>query len=192
MKCRAYPSYGAYLEHQRSKTLKPEVKHRIVSTWDERVAEFTRWFKPVVALLPKAREVICLGARYGCEVQAFIDLGCKAVGIDIVPCPPLVVEGDFQDVPFGAASFDLVYCNALDHAFDLDVVLKEADRILRGRGHLLLHLDTCKCGQYEATRLDGAEDVTSRLPNYAVVFNKRVRGKLAAVKHALLLRRKAK
>ncbi len=190
MKRREYSNYTAYVSHQKIKTELASVKARIMATWNERTEEFRQWFKPVVALLPPGSEVLCLGARYGGEVAVFQQLGCKAAGIDLVPCPPLVVYGDFHKIPFGAASFDLVYCNALDHAYDLDKALREAVRVLRGSGYLLFHVALGAFGQYEALQIDSADEVISRLPDFDLVFNEPMQTTMGGLNRSLLFRQK--
>ena len=70
--------------------------------------------------MKKAASVLCLGARQGTEVKAFLDLGCFAVRIDLEPGAEnqFVVQGDFHDLKFPTESVDIVFTNSLDHAFD--------------------------------------------------------------------------
>ena len=53
-------------------------------------------------LLGQVRTVLCLAARIGTEVKAFLDLGCFAIGIDLNPGTDnrYVVHGDFHDLQF--------------------------------------------------------------------------------------------
>src|SRR5215216_3610430 len=59
------------------------------------------------------RRVLCLGARQGTEVRAFIDRGGFAVGIDLNPGEKnrYVLIGDFQELQFATGSVDIVYTN---------------------------------------------------------------------------------
>ena len=80
--------------------------------------------------------VLCLGARIGTEVKAFLDLGAVATGIDLNPGPnnPHVVIGDFHQLSAEPHSLDVVYTNSLDHAFDLDRIANEVRRVLKPNG----------------------------------------------------------
>ena len=104
------------------------------------------------------RSVLCLAARQGSEVRAFIDRGAFAVGIDLNPGPSnrWVVVGDFHDLQFADGSIDYVYTNSLDHAFDLDRIIAEVRRVLRDGGAFIVEANTsdgdgAHAGPYEAT-----------------------------------------
>jgi SAM-dependent methyltransferase len=152
---RAYASYEEYAEHQRAK-----LAHHLPQlndTLEDDLAEFTRRFANC-ALLREARNVLCLGARLGTEVRALKELGFFAVGIDLNPGNnnEHVLTGDFHALAFADSSADAVYCNALDHAFDLDRLCREIVRVLRPGGlfvaNILLGFDRGYTpGDYEAT-----------------------------------------
>ena len=96
---------------------------------------FRRRLELVIQLKPHS-SVICLGARRGEEVQAFIGLGHFVIGIDLNPGPAseYVVTGDFHALNFADGSVDCVYTNCLDHALDLGKVLGVVRRVLKGGG----------------------------------------------------------
>jgi SAM-dependent methyltransferase len=79
-----------------------------------------------------------LGARFGTEVKAFHDLGSFAVGIDVRTGErnKFVLQGDFHDIQFPAATVDIVFTNSLDHAFDFEKVIQEIRRVLKPSGTL--------------------------------------------------------
>jgi SAM-dependent methyltransferase len=81
----------------------------------------------------RGRNVLCLAARQGTEVRAFVDRGAFAVGIDLNPgrSSRHVLTGDFHDLQFADASVDVVFTNSLDHAFDLERLLGEVRRVLK-------------------------------------------------------------
>jgi SAM-dependent methyltransferase len=136
---RQYASYDEYVAHQSGKF--EEILPRLRETEDDDFAEFRRRFESCPQLLA-ARNVLCLGARLGTEVQALHALGYFAVGIDLNPGEGnrCVLPGDFHDVVFPDGSVDVVYSNALDHAFDLDKVMAEVRRLLRPGGLFVLDL----------------------------------------------------
>ena len=86
--------------------------------------------------LPEAGTVICLGARLGGEVSAFLQCGYFAVGVDVNPGEKneFVLYGDFHELSFPAQSTDIVYTNSLDHVLDIDKVLGEVTRVLKPGG----------------------------------------------------------
>src|ERR1700752_401354 len=101
---REYASYDDYVAHQRSKlaTIKNPKRKRevLLNGLRERLGphpENTR-----------GTSVICLGARYGAECEAFIERGAFAVGVDLNPGPSnrFVVTGDFHAMQYADASID--------------------------------------------------------------------------------------
>ena len=96
-----------------------------------------------------------------------MNLGKDAIGIDLVPCEPLVIEGDFHDLSFSDGSFDFVFSNVFDHALYPDKFLKEISRVLSNRGTAILHLQTGglndKYGVHDINEIN--EDFFMHLPN---------------------------
>jgi len=127
---RAYPSYDAYVAHQRSK-LAGHLS-QLNDTLGQDLAEFERRFRSC-APLQEAQSVLCLGARLGSEVRALHALGFFAIGIDLNPGADnnYVLPGDFHRLVFADGSIDAVYTNALDHAFDVERVANEVARVLK-------------------------------------------------------------
>jgi SAM-dependent methyltransferase len=147
---RSYPSYELYAEHQKAKLSK-----RNLDYYDPR---FIDALQPRLAALPlqPASSVLCLGARSGAECKAFIALGHFAIGIDLNPGPEnrYVVIGDFHALQFADASVDVVYTNALDHAFELARILAEVRRVLKPGGRFIAEVvDPARRGpgDFEAT-----------------------------------------
>jgi|GEM_PF-778360 len=132
---RSYNSYGEYLEHQRSKLNIIDLK-----TYDEkfRAALGKRLAECGVPLHGKT--ALCLAARIGSEVKAFIDNGCFAIGIDLNPGENnhYVVHGDFHALQYAPESVDFVFTNSLDHAFDISRIAKEVRKVLKADGRLII------------------------------------------------------
>ena len=128
---RPYGKYREYLDHQVSKlkTLKLDGYHAHFKTV---LAERLREIEGV----RRGASVLCLGARSGAECEAFIACGCFALGIDLNPGDRsrFVVTGDFHGLQYADASVDIVYTNALDHAFDFDRITGEVARVLKPSG----------------------------------------------------------
>lgn len=128
---RRYDSYEAYLDHQRAK-----LETHDFANYD---TEFRTVLRERLAALDVAwqgRTVLCLGARIGSEVKAFLDLGSFAIGVDLNPGKEnrYVVHGDFHDLQYAPKSIDVVYTNSLDHAFDVDRIAKEVLKVLKPDG----------------------------------------------------------
>lgn len=86
--------------------------------------------------------VLCLGARLGGEVQAFIDIGCFAVGLDMNPGEGslYVVHGDFHQLQYADNSINIVYINCFDHCQYPAKLLSEIHRVLKYKGRLILEV----------------------------------------------------
>jgi SAM-dependent methyltransferase len=130
---RVYPSYELYAEHQKAKLSKRNLVNydpQLVAALEARIA--------ALGLKP-ASAVLCLGARSGAECKAFINLGHFAIGIDLNPGEENrhVMVGDFHHLQFADASVDVVYTNALDHAFELGRVFAEVRRVLKPEGRFI-------------------------------------------------------
>jgi len=132
---RSYDSYEAYLEHQKAKLA--------IHDFANYDTEFRTALRERLAALDMAwpgTTVLCLAARIGTEVKAFLDLGAFAIGIDLNPGKEnkYVVQGDFHDLQFAPKSVDVVYTNSLDHAFDIDRIAREVLKVLKPDGTLLV------------------------------------------------------
>ena len=139
---RAYPDYQTYLDHQRTKF--DAMRSKTLLRHDER---FFAGLSERIKALPfsvAGLRVLCLAARQGTEVRAFIALGAFAIGVDLNPgrANNYVVTGDFHALQYASASIDLVYSNSIDHSFDLSLLLTEVKRVLVPAGTLVLEVGT--------------------------------------------------
>lgn len=136
---RNYPSYEAYVKKQVSKLDKRQGWCRERSN---ELREYLRIRLTKLAITKPGISVLCIGARLGGEVLAFLDLGCFALGIDLNPGEqnPVVLHGDFHKLQFASDSIDLVYFNSLDHAYEPIKVLSEIHRVLKSDGLFMLEL----------------------------------------------------
>lgn len=129
-------TYKEYVEHQKSKlNEKPQMIEQYHREYRNDLGKFLNQVYDL-----KGKSVLCLGARTGAEVQAFIDNGAYANGIDLNPGAGnrFVVTGDFHGIQYAAESVDYVFTNSLDHVFDMDKVLSEIYRVLKPDGKLLV------------------------------------------------------
>lgn len=164
---RAYDSYDTYKGHQ---TLKLDAhRAKSIERHDARFYAALKKRIPAQYLnIGKAR-VLCLAARQGSEVRAFIDSGAFAIGIDLNPGREnkYVVSGDFHDLQFHDRTIDIVYTNSLDHAFDLDRIMVEVKRVLAIGGIFICEVRTGEEGGgrgfYESLSWDSIEGLIARI-----------------------------
>lgn len=130
---RQYESYDSYISHQKDKL--DGLHGRAFANPEKAVNMFRRRFE-LIDMLPKNSAVLCLGARCGEEVQAFISLGHFALGVDLNPGQQskYVVTGDFHKLQFSESSVECVYVNCLDHALDIGKIMDEVSRVLKPGG----------------------------------------------------------
>lgn len=135
-KRRTYKDYDQYMEVQRQKL---DIAHGTARRFSDgqRGGLGKRLQHKFVDI---GKTALCLGARLGGEVQAFLDNGILAVGVDLNPGDnnPYVLYGDFHQLVFPDQSFDIVYTNSLDHALDLKKVISEMIRVLKPFGHAII------------------------------------------------------
>ena len=176
---RRYPDYETYVEHQKTKfsALRSSSVHR-----HER-----RFYPALVERLAgmpldfHGRSVLCLAARQGTEVRAFIGQGAFAVGIDLNPGPKnrYVVVGDFHDLQFADGSVDFVFTNSLDHAYDLDRIVAEVRRVLRPDGAFIVEAnaageeEAASAGAYEATVWKDVDALVERITAHGFALEAR-------------------
>ncbi|KAK8604627.1 hypothetical protein V6N13_099559 [Hibiscus sabdariffa] len=141
---RGYTSYNAYIERQLNKTLNPKLR-KIWTTrdWDRKIKVFARVFQSLKQrnLISNDSKALSIGARVGQEVAALKTVGVSdAVGIDLVPYPPLVMKGDFHAQPFRNQTFDFEFSNVFDHALYPWKFVGEIERTLKPGGVCVLHV----------------------------------------------------
>lgn len=165
---RQYPDYGTYVKHQRTKF--DSQRAVTIRGHDERFhAALSDRLRDIPVEL-KGRSVLCLAARQGTEVRAFIDRGAFAVGIDLNPGREnrWVVVGDFHALQYADDSVDVVFTNSLDHAFDLERIMAEVKRVLRPDGAFIVELNTdagggSPRGFYESFSWDSVDQMQERI-----------------------------
>ena len=154
-----YDTYDDYLEDQVAKANLREAKIRLKS--ERKYTDFIKDFSRYGGFIRPKDRIICLGARFGEEVRAFRDRGYpEAMGIDLFGEEEgLVVKGDWNHMPFGDGTFDIVYTNSIDHSYNLETEIKEIKRVLKSDGKMIIALD---CNHTAGTN---TEKVLSKLAN---------------------------
>ncbi|XP_022998507.1 uncharacterized protein LOC111493119 [Cucurbita maxima] len=169
-----YTSYDRYIKKQLNKTLDPKLR-KIWTTrdWDRKIQVFSRFFEGLKGegLLSEDSKALCIGARVGQEVQALRKIGVSdSIGMDLVPYPPLVVEGDFHNQPFGNHTFDFEFSNVFDHALYPDRFVAEIERTLKPGGVCVLHVALSgHTDKYSANDLHSVKPLEALFRRSAVV-----------------------
>lgn len=177
---RQYASYDDYLRHQKSKANHgtPLYTKLLTDQWEPDCAGFRENFRPYQDILARCANALCLGARTGQEVHVLREMGVAgALGIDLVPTPPLVLAGDVHQLQFADASYDFVFSNIFDHVLYPDRFVSEIKRVSRPGAHILLHLSVSGEGQahpdndaWAANTLRDSADVVALFgPDYTVL-----------------------
>ncbi|HEX6134454.1 MAG TPA: class I SAM-dependent methyltransferase [Longimicrobiales bacterium] len=175
---RVYPDYETYIAHQKTKF--DAARGRFVRRHDERFYEALTGRLTGLETELKGRSVLCIAARQGTEVRAFIDRGAFAVGIDLNPGRDnrYVVTGDFHALQYADGSVDVAYTNSLDHAYELDRVLAEIHRVLVPDGLLIAELNggedqPSDAGFYESSSWSGIDDMKRRIESHGFALEQR-------------------
>lgn len=170
-----YSNYQQYLDHQKEKTLDPvRQKKWLGEEWKNKMDEFEISFNRHKNIISEAKKALCIGARTGQEVQVLKDWGIDAVGVDLVPFPPLVLEGDFHNLPFKKNTFDFVFSNTYDHSLYPEKFIHEIERVLAPGGHVLLHfqLNTpIRSDGYDVTYVASSKEVLQYFGPHNIVVN---------------------
>ncbi|MFP3868473.1 MAG: class I SAM-dependent methyltransferase [Desulfobacteraceae bacterium] len=180
---RSYNNYEDYLAHQQTKLhyiALINTERQGLLDYDVKYRELLRERLKTLDIAWPGKSALCLAARLGTEVKAFLDLGCFAVGIDINPGDnnPYVLYGDFHKLQFTAESVDIIFCNSLDHVYDIDKVLSEIKRVLQQDGIVILELQKGKeegrgPGFYESFWWAKIDDVVSLLEDQQLQLRNR-------------------
>ncbi len=122
----------------------------------------------VAAAYARDGDVLELGCGTGLILERMAPIARKAVGIDFsegmlrrARSRGLDVRlGDISDLPFEDASFDLTYAfKVLPHVRDTDRAIREAVRVTRVGGHVLLELYNPWSLRYLAKKVAGPQPI---------------------------------
>ncbi|CAH8299458.1 unnamed protein product [Eruca vesicaria subsp. sativa] len=176
-----YTSYDYYIQRQLNKTLNPRLRTIwMTRDWDRKIKVFSRFFQDLKRqnLLSNGSKCLCIGARVGQEVVALKRVGVNdSVGMDLVPYPPLVVQGDFHHQPFDDETFDFEFSNVFDHALYPEKFVGEIERTLRPGGVCVLHVAlSTRSDKYSANDLYSVEALVRLFRRSDVVHVRNVDG----------------
>lgn len=144
---------------------------------------FSKHVDLIEQLLPnisrkEKQQVLCVGARYGIEVEVFKQLGFSEItAIDIYPRADVVIKGDMHQLSFSDNSFDVIYSHhSLDHALFPQKALDEFYRVSRNQAYWVLSIPYNDFGPEEAIDFDSPEEIKQALAHYphSIVFKQAV------------------
>lgn len=173
---RDYNNYHDYLTHQKEKSLHPKrIEKWLNELWEPKVKMFINHFKRNEDYLTDGGKALGVCARTGQEIKALNQLGMEAIGIDIVPHPPLVIYADAHNLPFKDNHFDFVFSNSLDHSIYPKLFLNEMLRVLKTGGYGMLHLQiTGQVDNYAENIILNDKSVTDILSRQKIVENREI------------------
>ena len=155
---RIYPTYADYIQHQKSKL--PTLD---LSTYDVKFRQVLGERLQELDFITKGTSVLCLAARIGTEVQAFMDSGCFAVGLDLNPGKDnkYVLYGDFHDLQFPDQSAEVVFTNSLDHVLYPERLISEVERVLKPGGYFIVEAMMAEPRYYESFTWSSTDDLVT-------------------------------
>jgi len=151
-----YQNYYAYMNHQKSKAPpgSPLFNKLIGENREPMLAGFRLNFAPHVDAIEKSTKALCLGARTGAEVSVLKEMGLEdAIGIDLNPHPPLVVEGDIHYLQYEGSFFDFIFSNVFDHSCYPQKFISEIERVAKPNTYCILHLSINDREDYHAANV---------------------------------------
>jgi SAM-dependent methyltransferase len=120
----------------------------------------------------KESHVLCIGARYGIEVEVFKQLGFTNISaIDIYPRSENVIEADMHNMPFLDNYFDIIYTHhSLDHSLFPEKAVNEMYRVSKKSAFWIHTIPFDDYGKEEAIDFDSPNEIISFLKKYTTVI----------------------
>lgn len=118
--------------------------------------------------LKKERKILCIGARYGVEIEVFKQLGYSNISaIDIYPRSENVIEADMHNLPFSDNSFDIIYTHhSLDHSLFPEKAVKEMYKVSKKSAFWIHTVPFNDYGKEEAIDFDSSSEIISFFEKY--------------------------
>jgi len=130
--------YSNYLSKQKVKSSSPITQQSLLQKRANRIRIFADVFKSLNVDFTN-KKVLCLGARMGEEVEALKNMGANALGMDLVPYLPLVIEGDMNKLKM-EDKYDIIYTNSMDHMYDVHMLMAGVHETLVNDGLFIAHI----------------------------------------------------
>jgi len=167
---REYKNKDEYFNHQLEKTTNKNVKKNKTRDWKGSIIRYKELFKNYG--VEENKNCLCIGSRYGQEVEALRNMNCSAIGIDLVEFPPYTIVMDMHDLKYDDKSFDVLYSNALDHSWDINKSVSEMFRVAREKVIITILLNNR--GNYEVTVFDSLDDIIDIVKSLGIKYEYRL------------------
>jgi len=155
-------NYESYIENQKEKTSNEELRKVLESKFKLKEGIFRNKFsKMMPQFIKEGDNALCLGARMGEEVSALRSLDCNAIGVDLVERKPYVVKCDFNYLERLNSKFDVIYSNALDHAFSYDMFFSSIKKVVKPGTVIILDVFPGHFAKYESLKVDSENEVVT-------------------------------
>ena len=108
--------------------------------------------------------------------------------MDIVAYPPLVIEGDFHNLPFQQNTCNFIFSNSFDHALYPQTFAEQIEKVLCQNGYILLHLQVnIKGDKYSENLVSNINDVVSLFKKCSLLNSKNIQDKNSGMNKEILL-----
>lgn len=162
-----HDSYEKYLNHQIKKTLNTEKQKKWMNEeWEIKLNGFNGLFDRNTKYISDKKNSICLGSRTGQEVLSLRNRGINSIGIDLVEFPPYTLAGDIHNLKYDSGTFDLVFCNIIDHCYDLNKAIFEMERICSLDGIIIINIQVNELGD------EYSENIINDVNSFELMFKK--------------------
>ena len=123
---------------------------------------------PINENFRKESKVLCIGARYGIEVEVFKQLGFSNISaIDIYPRSENIIEADMHNLPFSDNSFDIIYTHhSLDHSLFPEKAVKEMYKVSKKTAFWIHTIPFDDYGKEEAIDFDSSNEIIAFFKKY--------------------------
>ena len=159
-KLRKYKSNDEYIEHQLEKTLNPKTIKSHREKREYTVSKFMHTFR-LFDGFKTADPILCIGSRYGEEVEALNNMNRhNVIGIDLEGFPPFTKKMDMHNLEFEDNTFNIIYTNSLDHSINPERAIREMVRVLnKDIGLIAIDIQLHNKGDYEVNLFESQYDI---------------------------------
>ena len=176
---RDFKNYDEYLRFQKEKTLDKSRRDKWLNEeWEEKTEYFLEIFgnlKKEINLSDKGNS-LCIGARTGQEVHALRKLGYQSIGIDIVECKPFVILGDMHNLEYPDNTFDLIFCNIIDHSLYPEKSISEMERVLKPGGYSFIQITVGEAtDKYGVTEIKSDNGILKLILKSKIIFSRSIK-----------------
>jgi ubiquinone/menaquinone biosynthesis C-methylase UbiE len=133
---------------------------------------------------------ICLGSRTGQEVLSLRNRGINSIGIDLVEFPPYTVTGDIHNLKYDSNTFDLVFCNIIDHCYDLNKAIFEMERICSLDGIIIINIQVNELGdEYSENIINDINSFELMFKRCSVLKSEKIKNSFDGMNHEIVFKK---